>query len=92
MGRPKKLSRVDELSRILALLHKYKVQKFSFEDLTIEFNSTKPEQNGTQSVKSEPLSPAIKERQPSDDEMLFYSTDHFDDLRASREENRLPDS
>lgn len=69
----------------LTALKKIGVKSATVEGVTVEFfpkstRKAKPKA-GDYSSLSEP-----EERMPTDDEMLFYSTDEFDRIRAERKD------
>lgn len=91
------IKNVSELKKLLIFARKQGIETLKVGGIEATFHkqSPTPQPQNTPLAISDAIMTAAQslveeDRQPSDDEMLFASTDYFDQLRASRKDAASP--
>lgn len=71
---------MERIERLIEFAKKHRLKMLVFGDIEIEFFSPDNSQAPAPATALE----SVSEREPSEDEMLFYSTSTFDHLREDR--------
>jgi hypothetical protein len=73
---------IDEIKALIEWSKNLGAKKIKINDLYVEFNDTETDFKFVSAAEKEAVMQTDKE--PTEDELLFYSTSHYDELREER--------